>query len=88
MSAQFVIVEQTAGNGVLNGQHSDGCRITAEVFKHLFEGRAANELHLLILEILVGGNIVERSYHALYRYSLHFSCLDGRLNQKSRLTVL
>jgi len=78
VAQQLVVVEQAAGNGVLDGHHANGGGVALDVLKHLFEGGAADELHLLTVEILVGGHVVERTHKALYRYSLHLSLLHWR----------
>ena len=74
VAQQLVVVEQTACNGVLDGGHSDDGGVSLDVLKHLFEGGAADELHLLALEMLVGSDVVKRSQQTLYGYSLHALC--------------
>ena len=70
---QFVIVEQTARNGVFNGADAYHGRVALDVFEHLFEGSTTDDFNLFALEILVGGNVVERSQLSLNCYSLHVS---------------
>ena len=73
LSEQFVIVEQTARNGVFNGADAYHGRVALDVFEHLFEGSTTDDFNLFALEILVGGNVVERSQLSLNCYSLHVS---------------
>ena len=68
---QFVIVEQAARNGVFYGANAYYCRVALDVFEHLFEGSTTDDFNLFALEILVGGNVVERSQLSLNCYSLH-----------------
>ena len=70
---QFVIVEQTARNGVFNGADAYHGRVALDIFEHLFEGSTTDDFYLFALEILVGGNVVERSQLSLNCYSLHVS---------------
>ena len=39
---QLVVVEQTAGDGVLDGADADDGRISLDVLKHLLEGSATD----------------------------------------------
>jgi hypothetical protein len=68
---QLIVVQQRAGNGILYGSHGNHCGILTQLLVDLFEGLAADELQLLALKILVGGNVVKRPYLALYGHSLH-----------------
>ena len=75
VAQQLVVVQQRAGNGVLDGHQAHHRGVLAHALEHLLERRAADELYLLTLEIEVGGYVVERAHKALYRYSLHTSVL-------------
>ena len=79
VAQQFVVVQQASSNGVLDGRKADDCRVALDLLEHLFERRAAHHLHLLAVEVLPCGNVVERSQFALYRYFLHswFNALGG-----------
>ena len=70
---QFVIVEQAARNGVFYSADAYYSRVALDVFEHLFEGSTTDDFNLFALEILVGGNVVERSQLSLNCYSLHVS---------------
>ena len=72
LAEQLVVVQQAAGDGVLDGANADDGRVALDIFEHLLEGGAANQLYLLTLEILMGGNVVKRPQLSLYGYSLHF----------------
>ena len=71
VAQQLVVMQQRAGNGILNGGQSYHRRVLAHAVEHLLEGGATDELYLLTLEIEVCRNVVERPYQSLYRYSLH-----------------
>ena len=71
IAQQFVVVEQRTGNGVLDGGHSDDRRVLLDGLVDLLERRTTDELQLVVLEILVGGYVVETSDLALYGYSFH-----------------
>jgi len=68
---QLVVMQQRAGDGILDGEHADGGWVLLDGVKHLLEGRATNQLYLLILEEQMGGDVVKRTDESLYRYSLH-----------------
>ena len=70
---QFVIVEQAARDGVFYSADTYYSRVALDVFEHLFEGSTTDDFNLFALEILVGGNVVERSQLSLNCYSLHVS---------------
>ena len=76
VAQQLVVMQQRTSNRILDGQHSDACRVFLHLCKHLFKGTAAYQLYLLTLKVEVGGNVVERPYQTLYRYSLHISILN------------
>ena len=69
---QFVVMEQAAGDGVLYGHHPDDIAVLADAFKDVFEGIATDQFNLVVLEELVGGNVVVRSRNSLYCYLFHF----------------
>jgi hypothetical protein len=71
VTQQLVVMEQRTCYRILDGQHTDGCRVLLDLLKHLFEGTATDQLNLFALEIEVRRNIVERPYQSLYGYSLH-----------------
>ena len=71
VAQQLVVMQQTAGNGVLYGGHADDGGVVVNLGIHLFECSAADELHLLALEIQMGCHIVERTGLTLDGYSLH-----------------
>jgi hypothetical protein len=64
-------MEQTSCDGVLNGSHANHRRVLVDAFVNLLKRLAAEQLQLLALEILVGGDVVKRAYLALYGYSFH-----------------
>ena len=66
-------MEQAARYGVFNGADAYHGRVALDVFEHLFEGSTTDDFNLFTLEILVGGNVVERSQLSLNCYSLHVS---------------
>ena len=71
VAKQFVIVKQTARNRILNGQESNDVAILLDVLEYLLERIATNQLQFLIVEELVGGNVMEGSLNSLYGYFLH-----------------
>ena len=77
---QLVVVEQTARDGVLDGGDSDDGRVALDVLEHLLEGGATDQLDLLSLEILMGGDVMERPQLSLYCYSLHFAYMSFTKN--------
>jgi hypothetical protein len=79
VAQQLIVVQQTSGNGILYGQHTDGGRVLLDALKDLFEGGAADELHLLALEIEVRRNVVKRPRLSLNGYSLHLFILTKKL---------
>ena len=78
IAQQFVIVQQTSRDGVLNGQHADGRRVLLHIGKDLLERRATDELYLLAVEVEVCRNVVERPYQSLYGYSLHLPIFNNK----------
>ena len=88
VAQQFIVVEQAAGNSVFNGGHADAGGVALDILEHLFEGGAADELYLLALEILMGGDVVERPEFSLYGYSLHILFYFYILKKKSHLIVV
>ena len=68
---QFVVVQQAPRDGVLYRHHAYGGGVALDVLEHLLECGAADELYLLSLEILMGGDIVEGAQQSLYCYSFH-----------------
>ena len=68
---QVVVVQQASGNGVLNGHQSETRIVVAHFLEYLLEGVAADELHFVVAEVLVGRNVVERAADALYRNLFH-----------------
>ena len=71
VAQQLVVVQQRAGNGVLDGRHCNDGGVLGHRLIHLFEGGTADELQLLAPEVLMGGYVVERPDFSLYSYSLH-----------------
>ena len=71
VTKQLIVVKETAGNSILYGKHTYHGGIFLHICKDLFEGSAADELHLLALEIQMGCHIVERTGLTLDGYSLH-----------------
>ena len=80
---QFVVVEQTACDGVLNGDESYYVGVLLHFLKHLFERVATNDFDRLVVEKLMGGDVVKTSNNSLYGYSSH--CDDGQKNNPTRL---
>ena len=68
VAQEFIVMEQAARDGVLNGYHCHHLRVAAHLVEHLLEGFAAQQFHLFALEVLVGGNVVETALYALYGY--------------------
>ena len=60
VAKQLIVVEQGARDGVLDRQQADDRRVATDALKHLLKGVAADELHLLAVEIFVGGDVVKR----------------------------
>ena len=75
VAQQFVVVEQAAGDGVLDGNDSHCVVVVVEAGEDLLEGVAADEFHLFVLEVAVGGDVVEAALDALYCYPSDFSHL-------------
>ena len=72
LAQQFVVVEQAAGNGVFNRHEPQPGIVVAHLSEYLLERIAANQFHLILGKVLMGGNIVERAPDALNRYLLHY----------------
>jgi hypothetical protein len=64
-------MEQRACDGILDGEHTDGCGILLDAVEDLFKGRTTYQLYLLPLEIQVCRDVVERPDQSLYGNSLH-----------------
>ena len=75
VAQQFVVVQQTSCYRILDGGHTYHRWVLTHTLIHLFKGVAANQLQLFSLEILMGGNVVERPYLSLYCNSLH--CINA-----------
>jgi hypothetical protein len=75
VAQQLVVVKQAACNGILNGRHANDRRVLGNALVDLLKRLATDELQLLTLKILMGGNVVKRPYLALYCYSLHLLIL-------------
>ena len=74
LAQQFVVVEQASCDGVLYCHESQHVWACLEPCKHLLEGVAADQFHLLALEEAMSGNVVETALDALYCYpSNHLS---------------
>lgn len=73
ISQQLVVVKQRAGDGILNGQHAHDGGVALDMCEHFLEGGAAQQLHLLVLEVLVGRDVMERAQFSLYCYPFHFA---------------
>jgi hypothetical protein len=71
VAQQLVVAEQRARNGILDGSHANDCRVTLDLLVDLLEGGTADNLYLLVLEILMGRDVVERPQFALYCYPFH-----------------
>ena len=71
VAKQLVVAEQRARNGILDGSHTNDRRVTLDLLVDLLEGRTADNLYLLVLEILMGRDVVERPQFALYCYPFH-----------------
>jgi hypothetical protein len=85
IAQQFVIVQQTTSNRILNCQHTYDSGILLYLLEHLFESATTNKLYLFPFEIKVCRYIVERPYQSLYCYSLHIlTILLSRSKNKSR----
>ena len=68
---QFVVVQEAAGYGVLDGYQSDDGAVLMDVLEDFLESIAADELDFLVREELVGCDVVERARYALYSYLFH-----------------
>ena len=51
-------MEKASRNGVLNSNQADYAAVFLQCLKHFFEGIAANQFDLLVLEIFVGCYVV------------------------------
>ena len=71
VAKQLVVAEQRARNGILDGGHANDRRVTLDLLVDLLEGGTADNLYLLVLEILMGRDVVERPQFALYCYPFH-----------------
>ena len=76
---QFIVVEQTARNGVLDGHQCQAVVVFFHGGKEVFKGVTPHHFEFLALKILMGGNIVKRPPYALNCY-FHTVCF----NKKSR----
>jgi hypothetical protein len=56
---QLVIVQQASCNGIFNGEHTDDVVVLMHVFEYFLEGIATNQFYFLVLEELVGSNVME-----------------------------
>ena len=72
IAQQFIIVQQTTSNRILNCQHTYDSGILLYLLEHLFESATTNKLYLFPFEIKVCRYIVERPYQSLYCNSLHY----------------
>ena len=72
---QLIIMKQAAGYRVFYRKHTYDGRIMLHFREHFFKGGTAYQLYLLVLEILMHRNVMERAVHSLYRYSFHLSFL-------------
>ena len=79
-------MQQTAGDGVLDGQHANHCWVLLHLTEHLLEGAAADELDLFTLEVQMSRNVVKRPDQSLYCYSLHLFILNIPFKKEPRLT--
>ena len=68
LAEQFVVVQQTAGDGVLDGHQPEHLVVRLHGGEEVFKRVAADEVQLLPAEELVGGDVVERAAYALYGY--------------------
>jgi hypothetical protein len=75
VAQQLVVVQQRAGDSVLDGGHANDGGVLTNVVVDLFKRLAADELQLLASKILVGSDVVKRPRLALYSYSLHASII-------------
>ena len=79
VSQQLIVVEQATSDGVLNGSHTNHRRVLVNTFVYLLKRLTAEQLKLLALEVLVGGDVVKRTYLALYSYSFHKSSFRAKV---------
>ena len=83
---QFVVMEQAAGYGVLNGCKSHQAWVAVHGVEQGFEGVGIDHVERLALtKVLVGGNVVERTFDALNDNSFH-NAWKTVCNKKSRLS--
>ena len=68
LAQQFVVVQQAAGNGVFDGDEPGAGVVSLHSIKHLLETVAAHKFDVGVREVLVGGNVVERTANALNGY--------------------
>jgi hypothetical protein len=71
VAQQLIVVEQTSGDGILDGEHADGRGVLLDAGKDFLESAATDELYLFSLEKQVCCNVVERPDESLNGYSLH-----------------
>ena len=68
---KLVVMQQRTRNGIFDSQNTNSRRIELCMLKKLFKRSTTVELYLLIREVLMGCNIVERAMNALYCYLFH-----------------
>ncbi len=72
VAQQFVVLQQVAGYGVLDGHDAQYARVCGQGVEHALKGRAAHRLKVLAGEVLLGRPLVVTSLLALYGH-LHFA---------------
>ena len=65
VAEQFVVVEETSGNRVLDSHHAQHVGVGGHLGEHILKCVAADDLKLIACEILVGGDVVETAYNSL-----------------------
>src|SRR5690554_3272481 len=68
---KIVVLQQTSGNGVLNGHDTYQHRIFICLSKYIAKGTAGNNLQLFAPEIAAGCNLVICTGSTLNSYSYH-----------------
>lgn len=71
IAQQFVVVKQTAGNGIFDGQDGQQTRVLLHGIEEFLKGVAAKQFEFFALEEFVGGYVVERTLDSLYGYFSH-----------------
>jgi hypothetical protein len=56
---QLIIVQQASCNGIFDGEHTDDVVVLMHLLEYFLEGIATYQFYFLVLEELVGSNVME-----------------------------